>query len=240
MRRLDFGSTKWTVREALLIFLLGWIGVPLLFLMLVQPLADYSLLVAHFVEQLRQGSVLANFGLVLINTASALVVLSIFMRRHRAGLADLGLRRFNPWRAAAWIGGGLIIFRLLVVAAYTLIDRLIPAFNPLQEQTNEFAQAGNYWISFLALVVIPPLVEEIVFRGYLFPALSKRWGVVIGAVFSSLLFGAAHLQLNVTIYTLILGVILCMMYYRLGSIWPGIIFHSLNNYLAFIALVSPK
>ena len=56
------------------------------------------------------------------------------------------------------------------------------------------------------------------------------------AIFSGVLFGFAHLQPNVSIYTFILGLLLCAMYVRLGSIVPGIALHMLNNYFAYVAL----
>ncbi len=91
-------------------------------------------------------------------------------------------------------------------------------------------------LSLWALVIIPPIIEEIVFRGFMFPAFAKRFGVVLGAVVSSLLFAVAHLQLNVSVYTFILGLLLCFLYVRLGSTIPGIGIHMLNNYLAYMAL----
>ncbi len=85
-------------------------------------------------------------------------------------------------------------------------------------------------------MLIPPIIEETVFRGFIFPAFSKRFGVIIGALLSSLLFGFAHLQYNVGVYTVVLGLLLCLLYIKLRSIVPGIFLHMLNNYLAFVAL----
>jgi hypothetical protein len=69
-----------------------------------------------------------------------------------------------------------------------------------------------------------------------FPALAKRTGLVWGAIFSSALFGLAHGQANLFVYTMILGLVLCFIYVRTKSIVPGIILHMLNNFLAFIVL----
>ena len=238
MRRLELTSVNWTVREALAVFLFGWIGIPVVVILLLQYFAGISPIIQNFLQDLSSEGVVASFVLVMINAIAALGMIGFYLKKHRRGLASLGLRNFNWLRAAGWIGFGLIAFRIIVAFAYLVADKLITSFNPMQEQSNEFTQAANqyYWVSFAALVIIPPLIEELVFRGYLFPALAKRWGVVVGAVLSSLLFGLAHFQLNVTIYTLILGVLLCIMYYRLGSLWPSIIFHAINNYLAFVVL----
>ena len=239
-QRLELASVNWTVREALAVFLLGWVGIPVALVLLLQYFSGLSPQIESFLRDLSEEKVTASFVLVLTNAVSALGLILYFLKKHGRSLSSLGLRNFNWLRAAGWIGAGLIGFRIVVALAYLAADKLITSFDPLQEQSNEFTQSGSeyYWISFAALVIIPPLIEELVFRGYLFPALAKRWGVAAGAVLSSLLFGLAHFQLNVTIYTLILGVLLCMMYYRLGSLWPGIFFHAINNYLAFVALTA--
>ncbi len=85
-------------------------------------------------------------------------------------------------------------------------------------------------------MILPPIIEETVFRGFIFPAFAKKWGVIWGAIASSILFGFAHLQANVGVYTFVIGLLLCFLYVRLKSIIPGIFFHMLNNYLAFVAL----
>jgi membrane protease YdiL (CAAX protease family) len=68
--------------------------------------------------------------------------------------------------------------------------------------------------------------------------MAKRWGVITGAIVSSAIFGLAHAQANISIYTWLLGLLLCAMYVRLKSIIPGMALHMLNNYLAFLALTS--
>jgi membrane protease YdiL (CAAX protease family) len=82
-------------------------------------------------------------------------------------------------------------------------------------------------------VLLPPIIEETIFRGFIFPAISTRTGVIWGAILSSLLFGAFHGQANVFVYTAILGLLLCFMYVRTKSIIPGMVLHMLNNFLAF-------
>jgi uncharacterized protein len=61
-----------------------------------------------------------------------------------------------------------------------------------------------------------------------------------GAVLSSGLFALAHGQANIAIYTFPLGLLLCFMYVRLGSIVPGMALHMINNYLAFVAVAGNR
>ena len=82
----------------------------------------------------------------------------------------------------------------------------------------------------LSSVVIAPIAEELVFRGFLLNLWRHRWGLRWGVVLSSLAFGAAHFQY--TIFAGVTGVLLCLVYLRFGTLWQGTILHSLYNLVA--------
>jgi membrane protease YdiL (CAAX protease family) len=109
-----------------------------------------------------------------------------------------------------------------------------------QEQEVGFARLGNAWwemiLIFLSLVIIPPVCEEVVMRGFLFGKLNKKMKTVAAAICTSLLFAVAHGQLNVGIDTFVLSMVLCFARVNTGSIWTGIFVHMLKNGLAFALL----
>ncbi len=78
--------------------------------------------------------------------------------------------------------------------------------------------------------LLAPLIEELVFRGFLFSAFANRWPVPRAALFSSLIFAAVHGYswsgfVTVTAY----GMLFCGLFRRTGSLWPGMIAHALIN-----------
>ncbi len=83
---------------------------------------------------------------------------------------DIGLTRpklRDPVYALLALPAYYIVY-LIVIAVVTA---LVPDFNAGQQQQLGFNQAhgsGQLLLVFLSLVVIPPLVEEIVVRGYLY------------------------------------------------------------------------
>jgi sodium transport system permease protein len=89
----------------------------------------------------------------------------------------------------------------------------------------------------LTLGVIPPLVEELFFRGYLLGALltlgRPRWAIVASAV----LFGLFHLlvldslAVERLLPSILLGLLLGWMAWRTGSIWAGVVMHVTHNSL---------
>jgi len=87
----------------------------------------------------------------------------------------------------------------------------------------------------LVAVVLAPLFEEIVFRGFLFRGLANSFGWVWGALVSAGLFGIAHLQLDVFLPLAALGFFLAWSYRRTGSLWAPITMHAVFNAIAVLA-----
>jgi membrane protease YdiL (CAAX protease family) len=234
----DHLQVPWGIGSALLVFALAWIGVPVVITIVALVLAPYAPWIQQFVDGLRVGSIDANFILVFIDALGALGLVWLYLRRYRVGWATVGWRKFKFWQSVKYLLAIFVAFIVLISAVLALVAWLIPGFNANQPQTNEFtgATGAHANLALIALVIVPPIIEETVFRGFIFPALSKRIGVIWGAVGSSILFGFAHLQANVSVYTFLLGLLLCFMYVKLKSIYPGMALHMLNNLLAYVAI----
>ncbi len=99
-----------------------------------------------------------------------------------------------------------------------ILDRLIT------EPTGVFAV-----VVLLSLTVVPGFVEEVFFRGYVQRRLLDRWPAVAAIGFTSLLFGAAHLDPQHFLLVLPLGVWLGVVTWRAGSVWPAVLCHFFTN-----------
>ncbi len=163
-----------------------------------------------------------------------IIILTALVKRRKTGRAGLGLRRTRTaWYLAAF---GLYIAQvLLIICIFAVVSILFPGVNTKQEQVVfEFGKTGwGYWLAAISSVVVAPIIEELLFRGVLFAGLAKRWPVWLAAVVSSLAFAVLHGQVNVGIYTFVLGCLLSWLYVRSGSVYPGILVHFLNNLVAF-------
>ena len=85
-------------------------------------------------------------------------------------------------------------------------------------------------LSFISLVVFTPVIEEVLFRGYLLQRWAHKWGLLRGVAFSSILFGIGHPDmLPATIF----GVAMCIVYLRSGSLIGPILFHAAWNLLSW-------
>lgn len=190
-----------------------------------------------------QDAVSAQFYYILL--AEALTVSGIYwlLRWHRKKWKDIGLvplRLRDIGRALQ--GFGAYIGMYIVVAS--VASALIPSLDVEQKQQIGFEtarSADQLLLVFVSLVVLPPIAEEIVFRGYLFTSLRTRLGFLYGALLTSILFGVAHLQFGsgepllwiAAIDTAVLSVVLCYMREKTGSLWAPIFIHAMKNMVAF-------
>jgi arylformamidase len=95
-------------------------------------------------------------------------------------------------------------------------------------------QAGYLQIGmiFLAIVVLAPIVEEILFRGILFNLIAKRKSTLFAMIASSLIFGFLHAETMVP--TAVIGFVLCFIYYKTGNLYLAMGAHAFNNLIAFV------
>lgn len=83
------------------------------------------------------------------------------------------------------------------------------------------------------LCVVFPIVEEILFRAYIYRSFRAKYGIFKAAVLSAFLFMLLHGQLNI-INLFIPGLVYAIVYEKSGNIWSSILTHSMNNTLWFL------
>ncbi len=150
--------------------------------------------------------------------------------------SQFGLRASRPlWRAVALVLVALGLFYLVSYAWFAALHSTGAEKNLVKDLGGN----GNT-IGILAACavtcVVAPICEELLFRGFIFRALRNWRGVWPAAAITGLLFGAVH-GLSAPAVDLLplafLGVVLCLVYERSGSLYPCIALHVLNNAIAF-------
>ncbi len=137
-----------------------------------------------------------------------------------------------------------IIFSAGVIILFDAVDRVIHQIAPTPDYIIDLGKImqpestlGLIFL-FLAVVVMAPIGEEIVFRGFLQKFLEEHWKDITRAVLvTSIFFAIIHFNPYWTIQIYILGIILGFLSWRTKSIIPSIILHSINNGMAFILTV---
>jgi uncharacterized protein len=148
--------------------------------------------------------------------------------------ASFGLRPVRLWPAVGWT--------LLTWAAFFVLTAIyIKAVGEpdQQELTRDLAEEESLaaLVGYgVLLAFVAPLTEELFFRGFVFGVLRERVGVVGGALATGVVFGLVHVAgspIETVGVLIILGVLLCALYQRTGSILPCIALHALNNAISF-------
>jgi membrane protease YdiL (CAAX protease family) len=131
----------------------------------------------------------------------------------------------------------LCLIGLLIVASEA--DNLLRYFCPAPEWINSFMTdiTTSGFSSILLLGIVAPLSEEILFRGIILKGLVSRYSPTKAILISAILFSLFHLNLYQFFGAFMIGLLLGYLYFRMKSVLPCILAHSITNLLAVLASV---
>ncbi|MCQ2570655.1 MAG: CPBP family intramembrane metalloprotease [Candidatus Saccharibacteria bacterium] len=152
---------------------------------------------------------------------------------------EVGMRGLPTWTDILLAPIGFIVTLFAAGALTALMMSLMPEVN--WEQAQEVGYSGLYRLSdfvlaFICLVILAPLCEEIIFRGWLYGKLRFRMSAVPAILITSVLFGIMHGQWNVGVTVFAMSVGMCIMRELTGTIWSGVLLHMIKNGVAFYFL----
>jgi membrane protease YdiL (CAAX protease family) len=93
-----------------------------------------------------------------------------------------------------------------------------------------------WWLAVLIIGLGPGLGEELWCRAFLGRGLLGNYGVVVGILLTSLLFGIMHIEPHQVIYAPVIGAVLHYVYWTTRSLWLPMMLHTLNNSIAVLAI----
>jgi membrane protease YdiL (CAAX protease family) len=185
---------------------------------------------------------LAQLLIILLFSFSQIAVLQALGRSRAKGWSeDFGMARkrlkllplsFLIYLAVLPLIGliSLLYQKILVQLLGNEVE--IQAIAQLISDSNSWVKAG-----YIALAVVAaPLYEEIIFRGVLFPMAARRIGLPGGMLAISAVFALLHFHLPSLMPLFLLSIVLCLTYWRTGSLWTSIGLHALFNGATVLAL----
>lgn len=134
----------------------------------------------------------------------------------------------RPWMTLSWTA----VATLGMLIPFSWLTEHMPELPNLIEATLDRV-LSNYW-GYVAIGILAPLAEEIVFRGAILRTLLTRFRPWTAIAISALIFSIIHLNPAQMPYAFVAGMLLGWLYWRTGSIVPGIVYHWINNSLAYI------
>jgi len=177
------------------------------------------------------GAIITSIGFQFMLAGIATVM--VYRRIHPVDWLGLRWSRW-PWVfiiAPCTVFGMWLVFGALQFGGYM---RWVESFGVESVQdTVKLLQTSNdpllLGLMAFAAVIAAPLCEEIVFRGYLYPAAKKFAGPWVAAFFTALVFASAHASLVALLPLFIFGLVLVFAYEKTGSLWVPIAIHLCFN-----------
>ena len=231
----------------------AWLGVQLVLALLVALLAAGALVLYAAAALFRFRVPADIFDLRLLLPATILqgvvffaVPAAFIAIRYRQRLRDIGLPplpRPRDWWAGVLLGlAAVVVFQVLGLALtgaanqFRHVEWVARALE--YEKNNPVAQViralpgqspAMLLLAVLGIGVSAGLGEEMLFRGFLFNILKRRFGLAAGLVVSGLLFAAPHTYVLGLLPVFLMGLVLAWIYHNSGSLWVPVIVHATNN-----------
>lgn len=124
-----------------------------------------------------------------------------------------------------------------ILATMYLLNLLIEQAHIPNTMEATFVAMSHNPFGIVSIAFMAPLLEELLFRGAIQGILHRHyhrpWTSIIAA---SLIFGLVHMNWAQIPFAFFLGILFGWLYYRTGSLLPGIMGHILNNTIATINL----
>ena len=200
-----------------------------------------KLVLYYLVYQLGFGTIFAGLShliasLDLISTTSlAMLASTLVMTWHliHFGYVDLAQDKYRSVTLPILGVSAVFIFTAMYVLNLLIEQAGIP--NTMEDT---FIDMSRNPFGILSISLLAPILEELLFRGaiqgHLQGVLKHPW---VAILIASLLFGVVHMNPAQIPFAFLLGAMFGWLYYRTGSLLPGIIGHVLNNSIAAVSMI---
>ena len=186
----------------------------------------------HFNMDINLRMMLGTFFIDIITGA---VILYFVLVKYRERLSSLGIALKGFYKNVL-SGIAAYIFIMPILLVLLILSMLFldsigyksppePVFDMFFEE-----KRGNV-ILFLTIFVsiLGPIIEEVFFRGFLYSAVRKRFGVFLGVLLSGAFFSLLHANIAGFLPIMMLGVLMAFLYEKTGSLVASVAIHILHN-----------
>ena len=180
-------------------------------------------------------------------TADAFIVTTAFFCAVPVIVSSFGRNRARIWKASEVSWKTLAVYGVVAIVAadltgfayngiYALIAHVPLPSQPTQALISK-AKDGSVWLSVATVAIALPVAEEILFRGYLFEALRRRFSGMTVVILTGAAFSIIHFQLLYFVPLFGFGFALGWIRLRTHSMRLTVLLHVFNNGL-FLILAS--
>lgn len=178
--------------------------------------------------QLSGGNGTGATALIITSAAASIVTVIVFLVAKWAIVSRHWLQT-RPWFVLFWC----VVASLGALVPSMWLQELMPELPNTAEEAFDLIMKDR--LGYFVVGLFAPLTEELVFRGAILKAL-LQWkpNPWVGIVISALLFALVHMNPAQMPHAVLVGLLLGWMYYRTDSIIPGVVYHWVNNTVAYV------
>jgi len=177
-------------------------------------------------------------GLIIAEAICSVAAIALFTIMKWAPVSRQFVEK-RPWGVLFWC---ILASAGLILPSMYLQEVTMPEQWPdfIQKMIDQAEQTLSLIMSttggYAVVCLLAPIAEELVFRGAALRVLlewktERRWLMIS---LSALLFAVAHMNPAQFVHPFLIGLLLGWMYERTRSVLPGIIFHWINNTVAYL------
>ncbi len=230
----------WDIFKVFLFYLVMMLaGIPV-FLKIVKQVFGLNL-----VEAFGQNTILLSLSLV-VNILTCLYIFNIVRAGYGLPVVSLGLTASN-WKSDVKTGLKYYLIVLpVIIASGFIVDFILRAFGiePAQQDiiNNILSEDSLGVLAFMVFfgMLAAPIVEELLFRGFLQSAVRINCGKLQTLLISGFVFALVHWNAHVFLQIFVLGLLLAYLFEKTGSLVAPITVHICHNTTTLAFLISYK
>lgn len=187
---------------------------------------------ATFVENMNNIVSDNTLTVTFITIIICIPVMIYLFRKQRGNLAFIGEKKGLYINIFIGIFASVGVSKLVTLLP---IDGILGNYSEVSKNV----MSSNIPLQIVALIILGPLMEELMFRGLIYNRIKILSDSVIAAYISSIIFGVYHMNLVQGLYTFVLGVLLSYVYERFSTLWASYLLHAGANAMAVIVNYLP-
>lgn len=225
------------VATALVVFLLSQI-IAAFFVQLILGIIHPNQSSASLID-----STAAQFFYILLAEALAVFLVFKILKSQKQSLKSIGLGRLPKGADIVKALLGFAAFFALIILVNIILNNIFPELQNQKQDIgfNTINSSFDRILAFISLVILVPIGEEVLFRGYLYTGLRTRLKFIPAMLITSTLFGIPHLLTGkagaliwaAVVNTFVLSLVLVYLREKTGVLYASILVHALNNLIAF-------
>ena len=174
------------------------------------------------------GTELDAMGVIISSGLAGVVTIAVFLAAKWAVVSRHWIRT-RPWTVLFWC----VVATLGSLIPSSWLQELMPELPNTAEKAFDLVLKDRW--GYFIVGLLAPLSEELVFRGAILRELLKwKENPWIGIFISAMLFSLVHMNPVQMPHAFLVGILLGWLYYRTNSIIPGVIWHWVNNTIAYV------